>query len=136
MTNYLPKFNIKIGKKQLSKTLLKQVTQKQEISSFQTQNMFSLGDKPHLKHRSCVMWSLTVLPSLSPLAVAAVSVESQLSCSAVASVGPTWAAADPDAEVPLQEAVAAVLPEASAGASDSDVVFVHCRAFFYKVLEC
>lgn len=61
--------------------------------------------------------------------------ESQLSCSAVASVGPRWAAADPDAEVLLQEAAAAVLPAASAGASDSDVVFVHCRAFFYKVLE-
>lgn len=73
-------------------------------------------------------------PSLSPLAVAVVSVESQLSCSAT-SVGVTGAAADPDAEalpLPPLDAGVAALPVASAGASDSDVLFVHCRAFFYR----
>lgn len=68
--------------------------------------------------------------------MAVVSVESQLSCSA-ASVGATEAAVDPDAEAPpppllLLDAAAAALPVASAGASDSDVLFVHCRAFFYR----
>lgn len=67
------------------------------------------------------------LPSLSPLAVAVVSVESQLSCSAAASVGAAGAA-DPDADA--LETGAALLPGASAGASDSDGVLVHWRAFF------
>lgn len=73
------------------------------------------------------------LPSLSPLAAAVVSVESQLSCS-VASVGPTWAVAEPpaEAEAPLLEAGAPAPPAASVAASDSDVVLVHWRAFFCR----
>lgn len=71
------------------------------------------------------------LPSLSPLAAAVVSVESQLSCS-VASLGPTGATAEPAAGVLLLDAVMAVLPEGSVGASGSDDVLVHCRAFFYR----
>lgn len=70
---------------------------------------------------------VVVLPSLSPLAAAVVSVESQLSCP-VASLGPTVAAV-PAAEV-LE--AGAVLLAGSVG-SDSDVVFVHWRAFFYRV---
>lgn len=80
-------------------------------------------------------WSIVrglALPSLSPLAAAVVSVESQLSCSA-ASVGPTGATAEPAAGVLLLEAVMAVLPDGSVGVSDSDAVLVHCRAFFYRV---
>lgn len=72
-----------------------------------------------------------MLPSLSPLA-AVVSVESQLSCS-VASVGTTDATPEPVAGVLLLEAGVAVLPVGSVGVSDSDVVFVHWRAFFYRV---
>lgn len=58
--------------------------------------------------------------------------ESQLSCS-VASVGPTAATAEPTAGVLLLEAGVAALPAGSVGVSDSDVVFVHWRAFFYRV---
>lgn len=65
--------------------------------------------------------------SLSPLAAAVVSVESQLSCS-VASVGPVEAAAEPAAGVLALEDGAA-----SVAASVSDVVFVHWRAFFLRV---
>lgn len=72
-----------------------------------------------------------LLPSLSPLAAAVVSVESQLSCSA-ASLGPTEDTTAPAAVVPLLEAGAVVLLAASVGVSDSDVVFVHWRAFFYR----
>lgn len=72
------------------------------------------------------------LPSLSPLTTAVVSVESQLSCS-VTSVGPTGATAESAAEVLLPEAGRALLPARSVGDSDSEVVFVHWRAFFYKV---
>lgn len=72
-----------------------------------------------------------VLPSLSPLAAAVVSVESQLSCS-VASVGPVEATAVPVAGVlPLEDGVAS-LPVTSVVASVSDVVFVHWRAFFCR----
>lgn len=67
--------------------------------------------------------------SLSPLAAAVVSVESQLSCS-VASVGPVEAAVEPAAGA--LEAVAAAPPEVSVGVSVSDV-FVHWRAFFLRV---
>lgn len=69
-----------------------------------------------------------ILPSLSPLA-AVVSVESQLSCS---SVVPTEATAEPEAGVLLLQAGVTVLPADSVGVSDSVVVFVHCRAFFYR----
>ncbi len=72
-----------------------------------------------------------VLPSLSPLAAAVVSVESQLSCS-VASVEPTGAAAEPAAGALLLEAGVPALPAGSVGVSDSDVVFVHWRAFFCR----
>lgn len=68
---------------------------------------------------------------MSPLAVAVVSLESQLSCSA-ASVGATGGAADPDAEVLLLDAGVPLLPVASAGVSGSGAVFVHCRAFFCR----
>lgn len=74
----------------------------------------------------------TGLPSLSPLAVAVVSVESQLSCSAASAGGGGGGGAEPDADVPLLEAGAAAPPAASAGASDSDGLFVHCRAFFCR----
>ena len=67
---------------------------------------------------------------MSPLAAAVVSVESQLSCS-VASVGPTEATAGPAGV--LLDAGVVVLPACSVGVSDSDVVFVHWRAFFYRV---
>lgn len=70
-----------------------------------------------------------VLPSLSPLAAAVVSVESQLSCS-VASVAPTEDMAEPAAGVLLLEPGRAVLLAGSVGVSDPDVVLVHCRAFF------
>jgi len=64
-------------------------------------------------------------PSLSPLAV--ISVESQLSCSP---------ASTEDAAAALLEAeAAAALLVDSAGVSDSDVVFVHWRAFFYQCGE-
>lgn len=75
-----------------------------------------------------------VLPSLSPLAAAVVSVESQLSCS-VASVGPTGITAVPAAGVLLLEAGWPVLPADSVSISDSEGVFVHWRAFFYKMCE-
>lgn len=71
------------------------------------------------------------LPSLSTLATAVVSVESQLSCS-VASVGPTGVTANPAAVVPLLDAGLVVVPADSDGASDSEVAFVHWRAFFYS----
>lgn len=70
--------------------------------------------------------------SLSPLAAAVVSVESQLSCS-VASVGPTGATTMPAAGVLLLGAGGTVLLAGSVGDSDSDVVFVHWRAFFLRV---
>lgn len=72
-----------------------------------------------------------VLPSLSPLAAAVVSVESQLSCP-VASVGPTGATVELPGALLLEAGVAA-LPVGSVGVSDSDVVFVHWRAFFCRV---
>ncbi|KAF3859856.1 hypothetical protein F7725_000111 [Dissostichus mawsoni] len=84
-------------------------------------------------------WELTVSTSVeqealdelssTEAAAAVVSVESQLSCP-VASLGPTVAAA-PAAEV-LE--AGAVLLAGSVG-SDSDVVFVHWRAFFYRVVN-
>lgn len=70
----------------------------------------------------------TRLPSLSPLAVAVVSVESQLSCSAASAGGGGGGGAEPDADMPLLEAGAAPPP----GASDSNGLFVHCRAFFCR----
>lgn len=70
--------------------------------------------------------------SLSPLAAAVVSVESQLSCS-VASVGPTGATAEPAAEVLLLEARGTGFPASSVGDCDSEVDFVHWRAFFFRV---
>lgn len=75
-----------------------------------------------------------MLPSLSTLAAAVVSVESQLSCSA-ASVGPTGATAEPAAGVLLLEAGGVVPPACSDGVSDSEVAFVHWRAFFYRAKE-
>lgn len=76
-----------------------------------------------------------MLPSLSTLAAAVVSVESQLSCS-VASVGPTGATAEPAAGVLLLEAGGVVPPAGSDGVSDSEVAFVHWGAFFYRAKEC
>lgn len=72
------------------------------------------------------------LPSLSPLPPTVVSVESQLSCS-VTSLGPMGATAEPAAELLLLEAARVVLPAISVGHSDSEVAFVHWRAFFYKM---
>lgn len=68
--------------------------------------------------------------SLSPLTAAMVSVESQLSCS-VASEGPTGPTEEPASGGLLLEAGAGLPP--SAGISVSSAVFVHWRAFFFRV---
>lgn len=45
---------------------------------------------------------------------------------------PTGETAEPPATALLLEAWVVALPVGSAAVSDSDAVFVHCRAFFYR----
>ena len=82
------------------------------------------------------------LPSFSPLALAVVSVESQLSCSAP-SGAVAWARPGPEPAAvvvpgPVEEAVgwaveALEAPVASVAVSASVGLLVHCRAFFCRV---
>lgn len=65
------------------------------------------------------------------MAATIVSEESQLSCSMV-SLESTRATAEPATEVLQLEVGCATFPTGSGGTSDSEVGFVHWRAFFCR----